>query len=189
MVHFRPRLGTVRRNAPVYGELLYRSGFGGVSRPPLSVRRGPLPDDDAQAMGQWEHGSGFSVGIEAADRAGRERLLRYCARPPFAGSPWTGCANWIPSACSTRARSPVRAGGLTAPDPARVARPARRPDAAAADPPPPLLRGAGAQCPLRAAVTAGPRVRPAHQLVATTVNARLCALPGVLVRASPRSQR
>ena len=22
--------------------------------------------------------------IEAADRAGRERLLRYCARPPFA---------------------------------------------------------------------------------------------------------
>jgi hypothetical protein len=25
-----------------------------------------------------------SVRIEAADRAGRERLLRYCARPPFA---------------------------------------------------------------------------------------------------------
>jgi hypothetical protein len=24
------------------------------------------------------------VRIEAADRAGRERLLRYCARPPFA---------------------------------------------------------------------------------------------------------
>jgi hypothetical protein len=24
------------------------------------------------------------VHIEAADRAGRERLLRYCARPPFA---------------------------------------------------------------------------------------------------------
>ena len=39
-------------------------------------------------MGQWEHGGGFSVDgsvrIEAADRAGRERLLRYCARPPFA---------------------------------------------------------------------------------------------------------
>ena len=33
-------------------------------------------------------GGGFSVDgsvhIEAADRAGRERLLRYCARPPFA---------------------------------------------------------------------------------------------------------
>ena len=39
-------------------------------------------------MGQWDHGGGFSVDasvrIEAADRAGRERLLRYCARPPFA---------------------------------------------------------------------------------------------------------
>jgi hypothetical protein len=39
-------------------------------------------------MGQWAHGGGFSadgwVRIEAAHRAGRERLLRYCARPPFA---------------------------------------------------------------------------------------------------------
>jgi Putative transposase/Transposase zinc-binding domain len=52
------------------------------------VRRGLLPGDDARAMGQWQHGGGFSVDgsvrIEAADRAGRERLLRYCARPPFA---------------------------------------------------------------------------------------------------------
>jgi hypothetical protein len=52
------------------------------------VRRGLLPRDDARAMGQWAHGGGFSVDgsvrIEAADRAGRERLLRYCARPPFA---------------------------------------------------------------------------------------------------------
>ena len=52
------------------------------------VRRGLLPDDDAQAMGQWQHGGGFSVDasvrIEATDRAGRERLLRYYARPPFA---------------------------------------------------------------------------------------------------------
>jgi hypothetical protein len=52
------------------------------------VRRGLLPAEDAQAMAQWEHGGGFSVDasvrIEAADRAGRERLLRYCARPPLA---------------------------------------------------------------------------------------------------------
>lgn len=52
------------------------------------VRRGLLPSDDALAMVQWEHGGGFSVDgsvrIEADDRAGRERLLRYCARPPFA---------------------------------------------------------------------------------------------------------
>jgi len=31
-----------------------------------------------------EHYAGGSVRIEAADRAGRERLLRYCARPPVA---------------------------------------------------------------------------------------------------------
>ena len=52
------------------------------------VRRGLRPGDAAQATGQWKHGGGLSadgsVRIEAADRAGRERLLRYCARPPFA---------------------------------------------------------------------------------------------------------
>ena len=54
----------------------------------MFVRRGLLPRDDAQAMAQWQHGGGFpvagSVRIEAANRAGRERLLRYGARPPFA---------------------------------------------------------------------------------------------------------
>ncbi|MGA8032374.1 MAG: transposase [Casimicrobiaceae bacterium] len=39
-------------------------------------------------MAQCAHGGGFSVDasvrIEANDRAARERLLRYCARPPFA---------------------------------------------------------------------------------------------------------
>jgi hypothetical protein len=36
----------------------------------------------------WDHGGGFSldgsVRIEATDRSGLERLIRYCARPPFA---------------------------------------------------------------------------------------------------------
>jgi hypothetical protein len=63
------------------------------------VRRGLLPGDDARAMAQWPHGGGFSVDgsvrIEAADRAGRERLPRYCARPPFA-------LNWL------RERDPER---------------------------------------------------------------------------------
>ncbi|MBU0499598.1 MAG: transposase [Gammaproteobacteria bacterium] len=40
------------------------------------------------AAGQWDHGGGFSldasVRIEAHDRQGLERLLRYCARPLFA---------------------------------------------------------------------------------------------------------
>ena len=52
------------------------------------ARRGRLEREDAQAMGAWEHGGGFSldatVRIEGDDRGGLERLLRYCARPAFA---------------------------------------------------------------------------------------------------------
>ncbi len=51
-------------------------------------RRGLLAPEDAQTMAAWEHGGGFSVDaevrIEAFDRDGLERLLRYCARPAFA---------------------------------------------------------------------------------------------------------
>jgi hypothetical protein len=56
----------------------------------LSVlaRRGVLEREDAEAMGTWDHGGGFwvdaSVRVEASDRQGLERLLRYCARPAFA---------------------------------------------------------------------------------------------------------
>ncbi len=43
---------------------------------------------DARAMREWHNDGGFSldaaVRIPAWDRAGLERLLRYCARPPFA---------------------------------------------------------------------------------------------------------
>ena len=52
------------------------------------VRRGLIDKSDAKEMAAWEHGGGFSVDasvcIEGNDRAGLERLLRYCARPPFA---------------------------------------------------------------------------------------------------------
>jgi hypothetical protein len=51
------------------------------------VGRGLLESFDAQEMLGYQH-SGFSVDagvcIEAHDRAALERLLRYCARPPFA---------------------------------------------------------------------------------------------------------
>ncbi len=51
-------------------------------------RRGLLSPEEAQIMAAWEHGGGFSVGagvrIEAHERAGLERLLRYSARPAFA---------------------------------------------------------------------------------------------------------
>ena len=52
------------------------------------VRRGLIDKGDRDEMMGWEHGGGFSldasVCIQDADRAGLERLLRYCARPPFA---------------------------------------------------------------------------------------------------------
>ncbi len=51
------------------------------------VARGLLQKSDAKDMLAYQH-SGFSVDagvcIEAHDRAALERLLRYCARPPFA---------------------------------------------------------------------------------------------------------
>lgn len=54
----------------------------------LYVRRGLLTEEDAQDMLTWRGTGGFSldgsVRIAAHDRAGLERLLRYCARPPFA---------------------------------------------------------------------------------------------------------
>jgi hypothetical protein len=54
----------------------------------LFVRRGLLDADDAKDMGAWQHDGGFSldasVRVEGHDRPGLERLLRYCARPPFA---------------------------------------------------------------------------------------------------------
>jgi predicted Zn-ribbon and HTH transcriptional regulator len=52
------------------------------------ARHGLLEPHEAQDMLAWNHGGGFSldasVRIEATDRAGLERLIRYCARPPFA---------------------------------------------------------------------------------------------------------
>ena len=52
------------------------------------ARAGPLDPADARDMAGWHHGGGFSldasVRIEGPDRSGLERLLRYCARPPFA---------------------------------------------------------------------------------------------------------
>jgi hypothetical protein len=53
--------------------------------------RGVLEPEDAETMASWEHGGGFSldagVRIEAADRQGLERLLRYWARPAFGLEP------------------------------------------------------------------------------------------------------
>lgn len=59
---------------------------GGASSVP--AHRGLIGKSDVDVMGGWEHGGGFSldasVCIGGDDRSGLERLLRYCARPPFA---------------------------------------------------------------------------------------------------------
>jgi copper homeostasis protein CutC len=52
-------------------------------------RRQELLDElDAAGMLTWQGSAGFSVDasvrIKGEDRAGIERLVRYCARPPFA---------------------------------------------------------------------------------------------------------
>jgi hypothetical protein len=51
-------------------------------------RQGLLDELDAAGMLTWQGSGGFSVDasvrIEAEDRAGIARLVRYCARPPFA---------------------------------------------------------------------------------------------------------
>ena len=54
----------------------------------LFKRRALLSPEDVDTMRQWGHEGGFSlnadVTVAAWDRAGLERLLRYCARPIFA---------------------------------------------------------------------------------------------------------
>jgi hypothetical protein len=55
----------------------------------LFERRAVLPEEATELMLGWEHHGGFSlhaeVWVESWDRPGLERLLRYCARPIFAG--------------------------------------------------------------------------------------------------------
>jgi hypothetical protein len=54
----------------------------------LFQRRGLLDEHTVDDMLTWQGTGGFSVDasvrIHGSDRAGRERLIRYCARPPFA---------------------------------------------------------------------------------------------------------
>jgi hypothetical protein len=51
--------------------------------------RGYIDSDDAKTLQSYAHSGGFSVDasvrIRQHNRAGLERLLRYCARPPYAG--------------------------------------------------------------------------------------------------------
>ena len=76
------------------------------------VARGLLEKADAKEMLAYQH-SGFSVDagvcIEAHDRAALERLLRYCARPPF-GLNWS--ANTDPQLQAAAPPQRLRSGYL-----------------------------------------------------------------------------
>ena len=54
------------------------------------VRHGLMDSSDTDDMLTWDHNGGFSLDASVLipdwDRAGLERLLRYCARPPVASN-------------------------------------------------------------------------------------------------------
>ncbi len=54
------------------------------------VRHGLMDSSDTDDMLTWDHNGGFSLDASVLipdwDRAGLERLLRYCARPPVAST-------------------------------------------------------------------------------------------------------
>jgi hypothetical protein len=95
------------------------------------VGRGLLESGDAKEMLAYKH-SGFSVDasvcIQAHDRAGLERLLRYCARPPFALDRLRKAGPELVYRCGKQHSEPAGGGVATA-----------------AQPPPSLLRRAGAE--------------------------------------------
>lgn len=52
-----------------------------------------MSDDDFDNIKGWKENGGFSVNadvrIDAEDQRGKERLIRYCARPAFSGEKLT----------------------------------------------------------------------------------------------------
>jgi len=81
-LHFHPAVGLDAERARALTPIVQRRILK------LYVRRGLLSDADAADMLTWRGTGGFSldgsVRIAGHDRAGLERLLRDCARPPFA---------------------------------------------------------------------------------------------------------
>ena len=74
----------------------------GRLHPPLRFHPQPAPSLPLRSHRRRGFSVDASVRIEAADHAGRERL---CVIAPARRLPWTGCANSIPSACSTKQQS------------------------------------------------------------------------------------
>jgi len=72
----------------------------------LYKRRGLITAEDAENLKSWKGNGGFSVNadvcIDSDDRKGLERLLRYCARPPFSGEKLTAISTFGENADAMR---------------------------------------------------------------------------------------
>jgi hypothetical protein len=75
-----------QRHKIVHAQVVHPEDFHRVAE--LGIAASMQPPHAVEDMLTWDHGGGFSldasVRIEATDREGLERLIRYCARPPFA---------------------------------------------------------------------------------------------------------
>ena len=116
------------------------------------VARGHIEACDAKDMAAYAHGGGFSVDagvrIEAPDRAGLERLLRYCARPPFAMDRLKQRGADLVYRCGKGHSEPLQSDkypGELVLTPLELIERHRSVGAATAHTPPPLLRRAGTQ--------------------------------------------
>jgi len=82
----------------VDNHLVVQSRRKPVARATLYKRRGLITAEDAENLKNWKGGGGFSVNadvcIDSDDRKGLERLLRYCARPPFSGEKLTAISTF-----------------------------------------------------------------------------------------------
>jgi len=82
----------------------------------LFGRRGWIPKEQIDEMLKWEYG-GFSldarVRVEAWDREGLERLIRYCARPIFASENLKWNYNWLVYHLSKPTHDSVRSIQMT----------------------------------------------------------------------------
>ena len=136
------------------------------------VARGHIEACDAKDMAAYAHGGGFSVDagvrIEAPDRAGLERLLRYCARPPFAMDRLKQRGANLVYRCGKGHSEPLQSDkypGELVLTPLELIERHRSVGAATAHTPPPLLRRAGTQL----AIAGG---RDGHSAGRTGVDAR-----------------
>jgi len=81
-LRFHPAVGLDAERARALTPIIQRRVLG------LYVRRRLLSEADAADMLTWQGTGGFSIDasvrIDGHDRHGLERLVRYCARPPFA---------------------------------------------------------------------------------------------------------